>query len=237
MSRDTNVTLVLFTYNRMMYAERTLTSALGFLSWPANTSLAVHIADDGSPEPDYINRLERLAGGYPHVKAVSSSNSQRGGYGASYNAAMRHVHQSADIVLALEDDWQCTRAFKMGPLIDALWESEDLGCIRLGYLGYTGELRGKFVYVSGYHYLVLDPTSAEPHVFAGHPRLEAVAWEREVGPWPEGENAGTTEFLVAHRAAARRRVAWPVDLVYPRGDLFAHIGTIPAREDQREAAV
>ena len=79
----------------------------------------------------------------------------------------------------------------------------------------------------GLWWLALDPDSPEPHVFAGHPRLELAEWERYVGPWPEGLAAGPTEFEVAHRREARMGVAWPIDLIKPTGDAFVHIGTVP----------
>jgi hypothetical protein len=73
---------------------------------------------------------------------------------------------------------------------------------------------------------LLDGDSPEPHVFAGHPRLETVGYQRRVGEWPEGLLPGETEFSVAHYQWARMGVVWPMDLVKPSGDLFCHIGTI-----------
>lgn len=221
--------VVLYTYNRREYAHRTLRSALERLHYHGRT--IVHIADDGSPD-GYREELERLAGGFAQVAAVSSSNAERGGYGRSYNLASQHVHGAADVVLCLEDDWELARPLDLDPLVEALQDPR-IGCIRLGYIGYTQALHGEFAFVGGNHYLVLDSLSPEPHVFAGHPRLETVAWQRRVGPWPEGATAGATEFEVAHRLMARRDVAWPIDLVPPRGDLFVHIGTERAQDDLR----
>ena len=111
------------------------------------------------------------------------------------------------------------------------------GCVRMGYIGFTQELRASFVSHGGLFWLALDPASAEPHVWSGHPRLETAGWQREVGPWPEGMAAGATEFEVAHRPAARQRVAWPVDLIRPYGDAWAHVGTCQAEMKVIEAAV
>lgn len=225
------VALVLFTFDRKEYAERTLRCALDLINYSGR--LIVHIADDGSPE-GYANDLERIAGGYPHVQAVSQSNARQRGYGASFNLATQHVHLVADVVLALEDDWELVKPLHLDPLVLALRDSR-LGCIRMGYIGYTQPLHAEFIEVDEQHFLLLDPHSAEPHVFAGHPRLETVAWERSVGPWPEDFNPGATEMSVSVRWEARQGVAWPVDLIHPRGDLFAHIGTVQARHDQRQA--
>jgi hypothetical protein len=77
---------------------------------------------------------------------------------------------------------------------------------------------------------VLDPNSPEPHVFAGHPRLERVSYQREVGEWPTGMDPNETEFAVAHVRRARMGVAWPLGLDPREGyGLFAHVGTLRAR--------
>ena len=223
--------ILLLTYERTDYALETLRSALDLLECPE--PLSVHIADDGSSEAHRAALFE-LAGGYSRVQGISVTNSERRGYGANYNLALQTVHLFADIILPLEDDWRTLRPFSLMPLIEALQE-EQFGCVRLGYIGFTQELRGKFVLSAGHRWLLLDPDSAEPHVWSGHPRLETRNWQRRVGPWHEnpGLDPGTTEFLIAQRREAREGVVWPTDLVYPWGDLFAHIGTVQARTDQR----
>lgn len=212
------LTICLLTYNRFEYARTTLESVLKNVVYDGN--MAVHIADDGSPS-GYIDDL--VASMVRNVP-VSWSNSERGGYGANYNLAMQTVHNLSRFVLPLEDDWELTRRLDLNRL------TRDLlilggGCIRLGYLGFTQELRGKAVRGEEDVYLRLDANSDEPHVFAGHPRLETTEWARLVGPWPEGLGAGATEFAVSKLPTARQRVFWPMELVKPNGDLFAHIGT------------
>lgn len=209
---------------RALYAQRTLRSTLDLLRYSG--PLHVHIADDGS-SPEHRAHMLELAGGYPHVVTVGITNSEGRGYGASYNLATQAIHCGHEILMPLEDDWELRRELDLDPLVQALLEGP-VGCIRLGYIGYTQELRGWFTGIAGATYLVLDPDSPEPHVFAGHPRLETRAFERSVGPWPEGMAAGATEFVVAARSEARTGVAWPADLVHPRGDLFAHIGSVKA---------
>jgi len=223
--------IVLLTYTddthgpRAEYAHRTLRSALDNVV--TSCDISVHIADDGSPE-EHRQALIHLAGGYAHVRGISVTNAQRGGYGRSYNLATQTVHRHVDYVLPLEDDWVLEAPLNIDPYLAAMSAPNGPGCIRLGYIGMTQELRGLLVPFAGNMYLMFDPDSPEPHVFAGHPRLETVAWERRVGPWPEGVSAGTTEFLVAHKREARERVAWPMN----RGP-FAHVGTVQARTDQQ----
>lgn len=218
------ITICLLTYNRFEYAKKTLESTLKYAKYDGR--LAVHIADDGSP-CGYVEGLFDIA--LEAGVQVSTSNSNRGGYGANYNLAMQTVHQFSDIVLPLEDDWELIRTLDLNRLTYDLLGFGG-GCIRLGYIGFTQELRGKLVRGKEDVYLRFDSSSEEPHVFAGHPRLETTEWSRLVGPWPEGKGAGQTEFDVAHKIMARERVYWPLDLVHPRGDLFAHIGTERAED-------
>ena len=221
--------MVLLTYERFEYAEVTLRSTLENLKF--SDPYSVHIADDGSSE-EHRQKLYEIAGGYDHVQGVSVTNAERGGYGKSYNLASQQVHNFADLILPLEDDWEMKKELDVDALLPAF---EHFGCIRLGYIGYTQNLQGEFINVGDTHYLHLLPDSAEPHVWAGHPRLETKGWQRNVGPWPEGLNAGATEFEVAQRKESRIGVAWPIDLTYPRGDIFHHIGSVQARNDQKEA--
>lgn len=227
------ICLLLLTFERRDYAERTLRSALENIRWPE--PLSVHIADDGSNQ-EHRNFLYELAMGYSNVQGVSVTNAERGGYGKSYNLALQVVHQFAEFILPLEDDWELRQVLDLEPLVAAL-EEDIFGCIRMGYLGSTQPLRGEICYAAMHTYLRLDPASPEPHVWAGHPRLETREWQRKVGPWPEGLDPGSTEFSVACRKEAREGVVWPLDLIKPSGDLWHHIGTIQARVDQLQEAV
>lgn len=156
------------------------------------------------------------------------------GYGANYNRATMIVHEEAEVILPLEDDWELTREFDITRYADFLMRQDIIDCIRLGYIGYTQKLRSEFVYdeVMREHFLLFDPDSSEPHVWSGNPRLETRERQRRVGLWPEDLNPGATEFAVTVRDETRKKVAWPADLIFPRGDLFAHIGTVTARKDR-----
>lgn len=215
---------------RAKYAKATLRACLDNLRYSGQIS--VHIADDGSPQK-HRDALVKLAGGYDSVIGVSESNSQGRGYGANFNLATQTVHIHASLVLPLEDDWTLSQEFNIDPYVQAMQESPRIRCIRLGYLGYTQSLKGELVYAANNHFLAFDEASPERHVCAGHPRLEWVSWEREVGPWPEGVDPGSTEFGWCGVAAARRGVAWPLNA--PPAGWFYHTGTIQARVDQREA--
>lgn len=182
----------------------------------------LHIADDGSDGP-HVADLMDIAAGMGMFIQVTGTDAEGRGYGASYNAATQVVHDYADLILPLEDDWELTRPFDLRPIATVLREGL-FGCVRLGYIGWTQDLNAKFVGAHGLTWLALGPDSPEPHVWAGHPRLETREFERGIGPWPEMMPAGVTEFVIAHRPESRVGVGWPVDLVTPSGNLFGHIG-------------
>lgn len=217
------LTIQLQTCDRWEYARRTIKSTLHHLRYSGD--VAIHVADDSRevlPPKEIRRRLD----------APVESITQTGGhsYGRSYNLATQAVHERGGFVLVLEDDWELTGPLDGDRLAAALLRAPDrLGCIRLGYIGYTQSLHGLFMPVpdSLDHVLLLDRYSSEHHVFAGHPRIETVDWQRAQGPWPEGLPAGQTEFEVAGRV--RDGIAWPMWI--PPGRAFAHIGTIRARED------
>lgn len=226
------VTIALLTYEdgARHTAERTLRAALDRITYAG--PLSVHIADDGSVD-GHVDRLREIAGGYATVEFIGASNAGRRGYGHSFNLMTQVVHLGSDVVLVLEDDWELTRPLDLAPLVETLlaqslpYGGPAISCIRLGYLGFTQSLRGEFVHTQAGVMVMLDPDSQEPHIFAGHPRLETVAFERAVGPWPEGLAPGATEFTVCHIPEARRGVAWPLDFgpSAQRADsLFVHIG-------------
>ena len=214
---------------RHEYAKRTLAMLKKNIIYRGD--IHWHIADDGSP-PEHLAGLNLPAG-------TTVTNSERSGYGANYNLATQVLHTDCDVLLVVEDDWELTRPLDLDPLVEAL-KSTEIDCIRLGYLGWTQELRGHIMAAANQTFLYLSPDSPEPHVWSGHPRIETVEFQRRVGPWPEGIDPGSTEFVVAHRPESRAGVVWPLDLGIRAGQihgtLFAHIGATQARSDQRVKA-
>jgi len=218
------VVCCLMTYNRREYAEITLRSFYKHVTPKPH----LHIADDGSP-PGYTDALAKVASkaGAP---CATVTNSARGGYGANVNLASQVTHSLADYVFMLEDDWELLHPLDLGEYIEDMEALPDVGCIRLGYLSWTQPIGGALLCGPRRKYLLLDPRSPEPHVFAGHPRLERVAYQRTVGEWPQGLDPNQTEFKLAHMPAARTGVAWPLGLDPREGyGLFAHIGSERAR--------
>lgn len=220
------IVLLLLTYNRMHEARLTLESAAENLK--AGEEIWLHIADDGSP-PEYREELTDL-GRSLYGDSVSITNSERAGYGGNYNTATQVIHHMTDLVLPLEDDWQLQRELDLSSIARVLRDGH-FNCVRLGYIGYTGELRAALRWFENLHWLEFDSTSPEKHVFTGGPRLETVAFERTVGPWPEHMEQGQTELEVCGREEARQGIAWPIDLIPARGDAFVHIGAYKAGFD------
>lgn len=231
------IAVALLTYSpaaqnpRTLYAKKTLEALLANLRYDG--LLRFHIADDGSYD-GHREMLIAMCDGHE----VSVTNAERRGYGASFNLATQALHSDCTHLLMVEDDWELTRELRLDPLVAALDCSDGaLGCIRLGYIGWTQELRGRVAAFAGQTFLMLDPASPEPHVWAGHPRLETREYQRRVSEWPEGIDPGSTEFWVSQRPPAREGVAWPLDLGIRAGQIhgtiFEHIGTVQAREDQR----
>lgn len=216
---------------RALYAQRTLATLLLNLGYSGE--LRIHIADDGSP-PEHRDNLVAQARQSERKPEVTVTNAGGKGYGASWNIATQTVHLIAPIILPLEDDWELTHPLNIDGYVLALLSGQ-INSIRLGYLSSTQPLYGQLVLVEDKRYLLFDPSSPEPHVNAGHPRLETVEYERAIGPWIEGANPGTTEFAWCIEPAARIGVAWPMDA--PPWSWFAHIGTVQARDDQGGRAI
>ncbi len=225
------VGVMLLTYDRIEYAARTLAAVHSNLGYDGEMRL--HIADDGSSQ-EYRDCLWHAADNSGRWAAVTMSNAERRGYGASYNLGTQVLHTDCPILLPLEDDWELTRPLDLTPLVRVLLEDPaTVRCIRLGYVGWTQDLSGRFYGRNGATYILFDRDSPERHVAAGHPRVETREYEQRVGPWNEGLDAGSTEHEWCGRVEARIGVAWPADLIPPCGGLFSHVGTIQARGDQR----
>jgi len=223
-----DIGVILLTYKRLEYAKTTISSF--FENTKTEAKIHFHIADDESPD-GYVDELQQLVYKY-NPESITTSISHREGYGQNYNLATQTIHQLADYIFVLEDDWKLTREFPIDKYVKVLQDEEVVNSIRFGYIGYTQQLRGIFVPSHGEQFLLLDEYSPERHVFAGHPRLEKKQYQIDVGEWPINVDPGTTEHIVAGRVKARRGVLWPIDFVHPRGDLFVHIGSVQARQDQ-----
>lgn len=239
--------VIVLTAHRLDYAVRTAAATARLLEHDG--PVYWHIADDGDDD-NYIGAVADAIRQHRGRNAVVTVTQASGrGYGASFNLASQVVHQVADLVLPLEDDWELLRRFDTAPIVRMLarggWQSREewpwavnppegfeARSVRLGYLGYQWPVTMHLFKTDESLWAALDPASPEQHVATGHPRIETVAYEREVGPWAEGLSPGMTELAWCQLPAARRGVVWPLTLVSLTGsisgDLFAHIGAVKA---------
>lgn len=241
--------VVLLTAHRLDYALRTAESTARNLRHDGPVHW--HIADDGDDD-EYMRAIAEAItmgrrGAVTAETGVTVTNAEGRGYGASFNLASQVVHQVADYVLPLEDDWELLRPLDTTPIMRMLacgghqsrdeWQwavppPDDFYAqsVRLGYLGYQWPIDAHLFKTDESLWMALDPTSPDQNVAAGHPRIETVAYQRSVGPWDEGLNPGATELGWVQRPAARRGVVWPLTLVSlansVTGDMFAHIGQV-----------
>lgn len=218
------VACVLLTYDRLDYARATIEGLYKHVTPRPH----MHIADDGSSDA-YRAKLVSVAkaAGAPAVTmSYTNRNGKQSSYGHNFNLATQMTHDLADYLLMLEDDWELRKPLDLSELVADMEAVQQIDCVRLGYLSWTQPMWGQLVSAPNRKYLLLDPNSPEPHVWAGHPRLERISYQREVGPWPEGLAPGETEFGVAHYRRARVGVAWPLGIDGREGyGLFSHIGT------------
>lgn len=221
------LTVCLLTYNRKQYAIETLSQLFAHLKTESTDEVNLHIADDGSPD-GYLDDLVEYAEGLSAVGAfngiITKTNSERGGYGKNWNMATQAIHDNCDYVLPLEDDWRLQKNLILEDFARVFEDNPKVGCIRLGYFSFTQPVQCEIISSRNDKFLLLDDKSDEPHIFAGHPRIETVAWEKLVGPWPEGLDPGDTEFYVSTKLA-RKGIVWPWDWSNSYGSFFAHIGT------------
>lgn len=221
---------------RHHYALRCLDELLVNLGYDGELNL--HIADDGSG-PGHVELLEAVGRERNWGGRITTSNSERRGYGASYNAMTNVVHGfDSELVLSVEDDWALMRPFDVTPLAEAFGADPELNCIRLNYLGFgaQGIMRGRIVrHLPGRTFLMFDPACPEYHLWSAGPRIETVGFQRKLGLFREHCSAGEMEIDVAGRPASREGIAWPLDagvnaaLDFP--SVFAHIGTVSVKDE------
>ena len=216
-----NVVVCLLTYKRTEYALATLKGLAENLQSTEPVSLC--IADNGSPD-EHVDALTAFSYTIPLFKETIVNLAYGGGYGFNYNKATQVLHDRFQIIIPLEDDWVLQRPFCIDEYVQILQEHS--ACIRLGNIGVVQGIKANLVKIRKHLFWELDPQSRDQYIFCGGPRIETVAWERAVGPWPKNLPAGEVELRVGSRIAARSNVLWPIEH-YP-GRLFAHIGEIRA---------
>lgn len=186
---------------RAEYARETLKALIKFAR--ATEPIRLHVADDGSPNKEFIQYLMSRAAAAWGTQP-SWSDAQRKGIGGSLNAAMEYVTND-DLWFYITDDWVLTRHLFLDRPARLI---RDMGydVVRLGPIHPNLECTTKFAVEHGWW---LDIHAAcGGYAFATRPFLSTRAFVRNIGPFDEGLNAYETERLYAERVArSQTRIA------------------------------
>ena len=216
------IVIILQTYRRTDVALRTIVAACRYLRYP---DLRWYVADDGSA-PQHVHLVHAWLN--QHGANVIGGHSERLGYGATSNKAVRAAEQESSLLLFLEDDWELRTPLDLYAYACLLMETSEIGMVRLGNLNL--DVRGRTWGHNGVLYWKLDH---EPHiegtpVFTGHPSLRHRRYREAYGEYPGGLTPGDTELAYAWQFRVGPQdgpgIVWPVD--YPAWGLFSHIGEV-----------
>lgn len=229
------IVVVMSTYAVDVARERcaiaTLNSLVEHFEFQPPVGLRLHVADDGSPNPYFIDKLfdiSNRAGWSP----PTCSNSERHGIGGSLNLAMSYVKHD-DLWLYNTDDWILTRPYDLTRAVKLLTE-HSYDYVRLLPAHPNLYCKTRFNTDIGWW---LDLNPQEGFAFATRPFLATKEFYNKVGPFNEGLNAYETERLYAERVVRQQgniKLAIDVDLHGP----WYHVGDVsPVGKIDPRAAV
>jgi len=127
------MTTCFFDERREQIAYETLASWAENLKY--NSTIYLHVADDGGPIKPDIEKMGRIINKTPNSfmsRKITYSEQKAQGVGASLNAGFRKAYELSPIVLYLVDDWKLEQPFDISPWVYLLEKREDIGCVRLG---------------------------------------------------------------------------------------------------------
>jgi hypothetical protein len=216
------VCIVLLTYERTRLALRRIDAVCKNLDYPA-ARLMWYIADDGSCY-DHINTLlNRLKDNNQKIIGYHNQRFAPAPYcGAGWNRALVAAHNSAPIVLWLEDDWELKGPLDIRPYVRLLIERDDVGLVRLGHLA-VGNLV-EIVGWNGIHYLLYRRETN--FAYSGNPLLRHVRFAQYYGAFPTNQTPGDLEieydFNFRSKMPAGPNIWRPTDI--PSWGIWGHIG-------------
>jgi len=130
-----DVTVVICTYNRPVEIRKTIDSMLKNLRYPPEHLLWL-IADDGTVG-DYPNDVcEYILARLPDAD-VSYTITERRGWGANVNKALKEAFGYADYVYFTEDDYLLLKPLDLRPYIAAMEVDQRIGLVRFGIAGHS----------------------------------------------------------------------------------------------------
>lgn len=213
------LTVILLTYQRTDYAQRTVAAVGKHLQYP---EWGWYVSDDGSSE-DHVQKVSQAT--LETSRPILEGHSEHISYGAGANRALSAAFGVGNLVLMLEDDWELTQSLDVWKWAALLMERPDIGMVRMGYL--NNGIRGDLIGHNGSLYWMLDDSDSKHHScfsFAGHPALIHRRFFDSYGWYPERWQPGDTELRMCWEIASQQgpAIVWPVEL--GSAGPWAHIG-------------
>lgn len=216
------VCVVLLTYLRTEMALRTVRGVCEYLDYPKEL-LSFYVADDGSPSGHVQVILDEIKQGGINLVGYHNEKYAPGTTfcGQGWNTGLQKGHQTAPILLWLEDDWELKRPFDIRPYVRLLVEREDVGVVRFGQLTVGNDL--KVEGHNGIHYLEYLRSSS--YAYSGNPHLRHVRFSEYYGLFATDRNPGDVELHYDEKFRTMPdgpRIWRPAG--FPEWGMFGHIG-------------
>lgn len=196
--RTSMITVLMTTYaptnERAEYARETLRALIKFAR--ATEPIRLHVADDGSPNKEFIQYLMHKASAAWGTNSTWS-DAKRSGVGGSINEALKWVDHD-ELWFYITDDWVLTRHLYLDRPA-RLIRSELRDIVRLGPIHPNLECTTRFAVPHGW-WLDINQ-SCGGFAFATRPFLATKDFVIKVGPFLTGANAYDTERDYAHRVS------------------------------------
>lgn len=233
-----SVSIVIITYSRPVEIRATITALQKNLYYDGE--LRYLIADDSSPD-GYLTDLRKwfnshCSGDLGIVKTPANC-----GWGCNFRTAYQQC--DTDVIMLIEDDYECHHEIDISPYVGLLLENPRVGNMRLdGVAGhrvvahmaecnisdYLPHYQQGSAYPGMFHYWLLDSGSPELWLASNRPSLRHKRWFDYYGLYKEGLKLGDTETEYAHRVKDAMRadsdnapcIAVPLDATC----YFTHIG-------------
>lgn len=224
--RAPGICIVMTTFLRTELALRTIQGVVDNLDYPKELR-TWYIADDGSPVEHVDTLRKKLDENQETLCGYHNENySQRPSCGIGWNKALEFGHQTADIILWLEDDWVLETPLDIRPYIRLLLERDDVGMVTMRGLS-TG-LRAEVVGHNGIHYWkVLRQVADSTMAYSGNPLLRHTRYLNFYGHFAIHCAPGDIEILYNRKyiAAQRGPEIWRPASIGAWG-CWGHIGSI-----------
>lgn len=210
--------VLMTTYTRTEIALRTIRSVKQNFQYP---NIGFMITDDATGGTHLQKIREEI--GYSYA-AEYYDNKRRLGVGHNMNYGLRRIWEmGADLVLMLEDDWECFKPFDPIPAVRLLMNHSEYGMVKWGYL--SAGANADIISEENKLWLRFNQNGYQ-YIYTGHASLRHKRLHQTVGMFTEGLRPGDNEldFCGKYNAIGKPWVVW--DLDYGAFGPFAHIGAV-----------